>query len=794
MAVEGASFTDGVDNIVGTDAAEIFVIPSEATINTGDQLDGGAGIDTLQLSSSSLGMKSYELFKLTKLSGVENILGSEQSEGIQIKAAQLNDVLTLDGGEGSDELILWGGESIDLTGKTVTGFETIKLSSDVNQVTVDNRATAQLIDGRTSQNDHLILTSDDLTDAEREAYFLRGIDTITDKSGRTTSNLAPQLAGLDGDQVQASVGNSVLLDVGSNVTLGAEDNDLYYLQFYATGDAYGDLNFNLEIQVGNGIELSHKMEHGSQVSVDGVVIGMITNWSGQWLLDIEFNTDATPVLVQKLIQSVAYRNSSLDGNSIIHHEVGFYIEDLGGRYSEATIDVTIAPDTYYFLTPDVDTFLGTDANETFVGGSLSISDADAINGGGGIDTLRIEAGIIDLRRPALLSNIEILRGSTGDDIVLTNAERLAGFTGIQGGSGHDELHLAAGDYDLRGKIIAGVEVISVQDHGSLTFDDKGTALLSRTVPDKAVTVTLQGDAFTEAELALLFRQGIKTIKDTGGTHTNAAPDDISLNGASVKELAGYGTVVGVLSADDPNPGDTVKYTLVDDAGGRFKIGADGKSIVVANGSLLDYEQARSHTVTVRAVDQDGAGLSFGKSFTISVDDVATENVYGSSGHDKFHGGSGHDILRGADGFDKLYGNSGNDTLSGGAGNDKLFGGWGNDRLSGGTGKDYFVFTTPLSSRSNVDTIVDFTVADDTIFLENAIFTKLGAGTSAAPKAIASAWFRLGTVAQDANDYILYDRATGLLRYDADGSGAGAAIAFAKVTPGTALTVYDLMVI
>ncbi len=134
----------------------------------------------------------------------------------------------------------------------------------------------------------------------------------------------------------------------------------------------------------------------------------------------------------------------------------------------------------------------------------------------------------------------------------------------------------------------------------------------------------------------------------------------------------------------------------------------------------------------------------------------------------------------------LHGEGRNDRLSGGAGNDQLHGGVGSDRLTGGTGQDGFHFDTALNARNNVDTIVDFSVADDTIHLDQAIFTGLDLGT------LAEGAFVNGTAAADSDDRIIYDSATGRIFYDADGSGDGAAVLFAQVTAGTALTNADFI--
>jgi len=100
-----------------------------------------------------------------------------------------------------------------------------------------------------------------------------------------------------------------------------------------------------------------------------------------------------------------------------------------------------------------------------------------------------------------------------------------------------------------------------------------------------------------------------------------------------------------------------------------------------------------------------------------------------------------------------------------------------------------VFDTVLSASSNVDRIIDFAVVDDTIALDQTIFTALTAiGT------LSAAAFRAGTAAADSSDRIIYDAATGRIYYDADGNGAGAQVLFAQVTAGLALTNADFLII
>ncbi|HEV2746488.1 MAG TPA: cadherin domain-containing protein, partial [Allosphingosinicella sp.] len=133
---------------------------------------------------------------------------------------------------------------------------------------------------------------------------------------------------------------------------------------------------------------------------------------------------------------------------------------------------------------------------------------------------------------------------------------------------------------------------------------------------------------------------------------------------------------------------------------------------------------------------------------------------------------------------QIAGNAGRNTLNGAGGIDTLNGGAGRDSLTGGTAADRFEFDVAPGT-ANADVIEDFSVADDTIRLDRAIFTQITADGT-----LALAAFHTGAAAHDATDRIIYNDVTGRIFYDADGNGGGAALLVATVDPGLALTNLD----
>ncbi|GLK78894.1 hypothetical protein [Methylopila turkensis] len=82
-----------------------------------------------------------------------------------------------------------------------------------------------------------------------------------------------------------------------------------------------------------------------------------------------------------------------------------------------------------------------------------------------------------------------------------------------------------------------------------------------------------------------------------------------------------------------------------------------------------------------------------------------------------------------------------------------------------------MFDTALGP-TNVDTVRGFAHGGDKIWLDDAIFSA----------------FTLGALSAEAfATHLVYDQASGNLSYDADGAGSGAAVLFARLSPGLNVT-------
>lgn len=97
---------------------------------------------------------------------------------------------------------------------------------------------------------------------------------------------------------------------------------------------------------------------------------------------------------------------------------------------------------------------------------------------------------------------------------------------------------------------------------------------------------------------------------------NQAPTDITMSSQQVLEEESSGTVVGTLSAEDPDAGDTHTFSLVSGSGDT-----DNSSFTISGSSLqtnaiFDYETKKSYSIRVEA--NDGNGGTYQEALTIGV--------------------------------------------------------------------------------------------------------------------------------------------------------------------------------
>jgi Ca2+-binding RTX toxin-like protein len=490
---------------------------------------------------------------------------------------------------------------------------------------------------------------------------------------------------------------------------------------------------------------------------------------------------------------------------------GLTIGDLANLNADQLTDVMLGQVTEVYTQGFDDVLVGDASNEiAHAGGGNDVIKADGgndvIHGDGGNDVLDGEAGFdqmfggtgndtfyvesvgdvvtefpdqgLDLVRstisytlPPHVENLILDPPATnGVGNVLNNA--------IQGNDNPNTLDGSDGNDKLEGR---GGNDTLIGGAGNDTLDGgSGVDSMSGGDGDDLYVVDDPADSVEETPWG-----GSDTVRSAVSWVLDAAEEHLVLIGSAANATGNAGA--NVLTGNDVN-------NVLD--GGR---GADSMS--GGKGDDTYYADFSADQVT----ELSGAGTGI-DSLVSRVPQVLAANVenltlVGSTGNLEGIGNGGANILIGNDGANLLDGGAGNDqlqghaaddTLLGGAGNDTLAGGSGRDVLGGGVGNDHFVFDTAISSGTNIDQITDFVSAVDAIDLSAAIFTALGApGSVVAAADLASG---AGAVAGDASDRVIHDTATGMLYYDADGTGAQPMIPFAQVNPGQALAAADLHVI
>ena len=241
------------------------------------------------------------------------------------------------------------------------------------------------------------------------------------------------------------------------------------------------------------------------------------------------------------------------------------------------------------------------------------------------------------------------------------------------------------------------------------------------------------------------------------------------------------------SASINGTGNAMNNTIYGNAGNNVIDGGAGADLMIGGAGNDTYVV---DNVGDYVLEDVGGGIdtvmaSISYALTANVENLTLTgssaiNGYGNSLNNTINGNAGNNYLDGG---------AGQDLLVGGAGNDTLNGGLGNDTLDGGAGADCFVFNTTLAA-GNIDRIVSFNAAEDKILIDHSIFSAFGRLGAIDVGALAT-----GPIATETDDRITFNRATGDLFYDADGSGRVAPVQFATIASLTGvLTSQDFIVI
>jgi Ca2+-binding RTX toxin-like protein len=455
----------------------------------------------------------------------------------------------------------------------------------------------------------------------------------------------------------------------------------------------------------------------------------------------------------------------------------------------------------------VNTLTGNAGNNALDGGL----GADTMKGGAGNDTYLVDSAgdhVIELAGQGIdeiaaelsyvlagtIENLTLLRDGNLNATGNALANTLRGNAGnniLDGKAGADTMQGREGD-DTYVVDNAGDSVAELADDGTDTVKVGFSLVLADNVENLtligAASIAGTGNALANTLLGnaainlLDGREGADVMKGGAGNDTYVVDNAADV----VTELVGQGTdtvkagVAFTLANNIENltltgagsiagSGNALANILLGTTGNNSLDGKAGADTMKGGAGDDSYAVDNSGDVVVEAAGQGSDAVQAVVSFALA-NNIENLSLSGTGNI----AGTGNSLAN------EITGNAGANLIDG-----KL----GNDRLSGGVGHDSFLFDSALNAASNVDILLDFVAADDTIRLDKDIFTAFAAAGT-----LAAAAFHVGTAAADADDRIVYDLATGNLFYDRDGTGLAAAVRFAQVSGSAALSHVDFAVV
>lgn len=675
---------EGADSLAGGAGADLLIGAAGDDALTGgadgDVIIGGDGFDIASYAESAAAV-SVDLGGAAAggdasgdlIEGVEALIGSSHHDTLGGDA----NANVLDGGagddrldgEGGDDLLvggagadtLIGGEGVDMADYSASGSGVaVDLSGDIGiggDAAGDTLVGIEILRGSAFD--------DGLTGSDRDDLLIggAGADMLVGGGGIDTADYRSSAA-------------AIAIDLATGINAG--------------GDAAGDTLTEIEIVIGSGFADAIVGDAGDNRLFGDGGDDRLAGGAGDDVLVGGGGADA-------LAGGAGFDMVDYSANTVgVVVDLAAGVADGGDATGDTLTGVEAIAGTDFS-----DLITGSAADETLLGGGGTdvlegAGGADLIDGGTGVDTvsyassgggvevdLFIGEGLAGDATGDVLRNVENVRGSEFDDLILGSAAANV----LAGGAGDDAIDGGAGDDRLIGglgaDLLVGGDGFDVADYSASAQgivldlgndvarggDAEGDVVRGiEGVIGSVFADTLIGD---DGDTVFFGSGGADAIDGAGGDDTV----DYSLSAAAVAvDLAGNagggrgGDAEGdTLAGIERLVGSAFADTLSGDEGDNVIAGGAGADTLVGGGGFdtADYRSSSAAVVVNLATGAAAGGDAAG--------DVL----------------SGFAALRGSALNDTLTGDAAANLIEGGAGNDIIDGGAGGDTMVGGTGGDAY---------------------------------------------------------------------------------------------------------
>lgn len=588
----------GSDNMTGNAGDDIFVITSNADHTNAETIDGGVNSvgpftpsnrgDSIRYTEAGgtllvgavAGISAAANARVTGIETIElvnaaSVDASSQSEGFQILgSAEANRIR---GGQGVDTVL--AGDGDDIVDYLIGN------GADV----VDGQAGRDTLNVNGTNAANVIVMNGTTVDGLASVSNVEVVN-INLLNGGDTMNVDAYLTGADTIAISGGTGTDLLSFAGDSVTGGVNADLSAGTVSGVTGQGVGET-----LTVSNFENLTGSA--GADTLIGSTFANIINGGNGADIIDARGGTDTVNAGDGNDVIRITNLADYDRGSTFLGFPLGDGDEMNGGSGNDTLeIDVTgvLALGYSDAETADIEVIelrngSGLDASTQTEGFIINgSSQANDVTGSQGADTISLGAGN------------DTVNGNDGDDTITGGA----GNDSIRGGAGTDKAVYSGNwaDYDVYFDPITGE--VTVRDERALTPD--GTDQVLVVGADRVENFQFADGVLTASELInrAPVLNPVATVATLDENIGQAAPA-WSFN---AKQLLA-----------DPNAFDTHRFSLTNDAGGRFQIDASTGVVTLAAWALINFEANASHSFTVKV--EDAGGLFDIESYTVSINDL-----------------------------------------------------------------------------------------------------------------------------------------------------------------------------